>query len=49
MTVFKDIANFKKKVNTCMCVCGGGGGGFKFLKSISFSEFKDITAKDKEQ
>lgn len=48
MTVSKEIA-IAKKVNTCMCVCGGGGGGFKFLKSISFSEFKDITAKDKEQ
>lgn len=52
MTVSKDIAIFKKKFYTYVCLWVGGwvgGGGFKFLISISFSEFKDITAKDKEQ
>lgn len=49
MTVSKDIAIFKKKFYTYVCVWVGGGVGFKFLISISFSEFKDITAKDKEQ
>lgn len=47
MTVSKHIAIFKKKFYTYVCVCGGGA--FKFLISISFSEFEDITAKDKEQ